>query len=350
MNSWFTRRLLKWNSDENHRQMPWKGEKDPYKIWLSEIILQQTRVEQGTAYYNRFIERYPSIRFLAAAPDQEVFKLWEGLGYYSRCRNMIAAARSVMQEREGIFPDHYDDILSLPGIGPYTAAAISSFAFNLPNAVLDGNVFRVLSRFFGIDMPIDTDAGKKHFNELASEQLDRKYPAAYNQAIMDLGATVCKPKNPLCEHCPLADKCVAFIQGNPFDYPVKSKKIKRRTRFFIYLLVEIDQMIMIRERTSKDIWKHLFEFVLIETDSIPDEPDLMSLIEKSGINRNEILEISTSARFRQQLTHQEITGNFNRITLRKKRKPLPGYQWEKINELKKLPFPRYILSYMEEKK
>src|SRR5688572_25601737 len=181
----FTSILLKWDREQNIRQMPWKEEKDPYKIWLSEIILQQTRVEQGLNYYKNFIKTYPDIRQLARAPDEKVFKLWEGLGYYTRCRNLIATARHISNELKGKFPDNYKDIEALKGVGPYTAAAISSFAFNLPHAVLDGNVFRVLARIFGIDKPVDSTEGKKYFTALAEELLDKKQPGKYNQAIMD---------------------------------------------------------------------------------------------------------------------------------------------------------------------
>jgi A/G-specific adenine glycosylase len=193
----FTKKLMKWNQSSNNRAMPWKGEKDPYKIWLSEIILQQTRVEQGLGYYERFVKKFPTIKHLAKAPEQEVFKLWEGLGYYTRCKNLIATATFISKEKKGKFPDDYESILSLKGVGPYTAAAIASFAYNLPHAVIDGNVFRVLSRYFGISTPVDTAAGKKMYALLAKELLDKDEPGLYNQAIMDFGAVVCKPLQPL---------------------------------------------------------------------------------------------------------------------------------------------------------
>jgi A/G-specific adenine glycosylase len=192
----FSETLLKWNQFENTREMPWKGEKDPYKIWISEIILQQTRVHQGLAYYNRFIKAWPDIKRLACTPEQEVYKLWEGLGYYTRCRNLIASAKFINDELAGRFPHKYEDILSLKGIGHYTASAIASFAFNLPYAVLDGNVSRVLARFFGIHTPVDTTEGKKFFGELAGNLIDTTDPASYNQSIMDFGAIVCKPQLP----------------------------------------------------------------------------------------------------------------------------------------------------------
>ena len=227
--AYFTHRLLQWNSTENNRQMPWKGEKDPYKIWLSEIILQQTRVEQGLAYYNRFIEKFPSIDKLATAPETTVFKLWEGLGYYSRCKNLIATAKHISEELKGKFPDAYMDILNLKGVGPYTASAIASFAYNLPHAVVDGNVMRVLARYFAIDTPIDSTEGKNYFTILANKLLDKNQASFYNQAIMDFGATVCKPQLPLCPTCPLQKECVAYKNNAVQGYPVKEGKLVKKT-------------------------------------------------------------------------------------------------------------------------
>ncbi len=257
--------LIKWNRNENKREMPWKGEKDPYKIWISEIILQQTRVQQGLAYYNRFIKTWPNVKSLAKADEQKVYKLWEGLGYYSRCRNLIATAKYINNELGGRFPEKYENILSLKGVGDYTAAAIASFAFNLPYAVVDGNVFRVLSRFFGIEIPVDTTEGKKLFKALANELIDKKNPAEYNQAIMDFGAIVCKPLLPLCSECPLQKKCIAFQKKLVNVLPLKQKSINTRQRFFNYLQVEHKNKIYVNQRTGKDIWQNLHEFILIES-------------------------------------------------------------------------------------
>ncbi|MGL6267505.1 MAG: A/G-specific adenine glycosylase, partial [Chitinophagaceae bacterium] len=216
---------MDWHKVKNTRQMPWKGEKDPYKIWLSEIILQQTRVEQGWDYYNRFIDAFPSVNDLANAPDQVVFKLWEGLGYYARCRNLLHTARTISTEYKGSFPETYDEIITLKGIGPYTAAAISSFAFGLPYAVVDGNVLRVLSRVFGIQDPIDGKKGKDALTDMAEKLLDKKSPGLYNQAIMDFGAVICKPALPLCDTCPVQRVCVAHKKRLVDKLPVKSQKI-----------------------------------------------------------------------------------------------------------------------------
>src|SRR5688572_181396 len=243
----FTRILLKWNRQKNKRRMPWKGEKDPYKIWLSEIILQQTRVEQGLEYYRRFIQKFPDIRRLARADDKVIFKLWEGLGYYSRCRNLISTARFISKELDGRFPDSFHDIRQLSGVGPYTAAAISSFAFNLPYAVVDGNVSRVLSRVFGIEKPIDSTEGKKFLSVLADELLDKNQPGIYNQAIMDFGAVVCKPQVPQCSNCIFKKTCFAFLNDKVKDLPTKSKRITIKERWFNYLVFSEDDVVVIQQ-------------------------------------------------------------------------------------------------------
>ena len=231
----FTQILLNWHENENDRTMPWKGEKNPYKIWLSEIILQQTRVDQGMNYYLEFINKYPTVTDLALANDDDVFKLWEGLGYYSRCKNMLISARQIVNEYNGVFPADYDSILKLKGVGPYTAAAIASFAYDLPHAVLDGNVFRVLARYFGISTPIDGSEGKVYFAQLAKQLLHEGASASYNQAIMDFGATICTPKLPLCSVCVFNQQCEAFFNKKVQELPVKAKKRRNgKDGFIIY--------------------------------------------------------------------------------------------------------------------
>jgi A/G-specific adenine glycosylase len=344
----FSARLLKWNREQNNRQMPWKGEKDPYKIWLSEIILQQTRVEQGLKYYNRFISTFPAVADLARAPEEKVFKLWEGLGYYSRCRNLIASARFIADEKKGKFPDNYEDIRSLKGVGPYTASAISAFAFNLPHAVVDGNVFRVLSRIFGISKPIDSTEGKKYFTALADQLLDKKQPGEYNQAIMDFGAVICKPAAPLCITCVFNKTCYAFLNQKINALPVKEKKISIKKRWFYYLVIEYRNQTVIHQRTGKDIWQQLYEFPLIETEQESDHKEIMSLAEKAGWLRKGSYDIaSVSPLFRQQLSHQLILGQF--ISLRARTKPgLPkAWLFVKEKELKTYAFPRFINQYLE---
>jgi A/G-specific adenine glycosylase len=260
----FRKTLLNWNRQKNLRQMPWKGEKDPYKIWLSEIILQQTRVDQGLRYYNSFITEFPDVGQLAMAEDERVFKLWEGLGYYSRCKNLLATARFIHFEKGGRFPESYEDILALKGVGPYTAAAIASFAFSLPYAVVDGNVYRVLARIFGISIPSDSTEGKKQFAQLAQQLLDVRQPAAANQAMMDFGAAVCKPQNPACGHCPFSKYCIAFKTGMVQQLPVKEKTLRIRRRWLCCLVCGYDGKLYIRKRPPGDVWENLHEFLCAE--------------------------------------------------------------------------------------
>lgn len=344
----FTAQLLQWNQDENKRLMPWKGEKDPYKIWLSEIILQQTRVEQGLDYYNRFITKYPTVEQLAAAPGQEVFKLWEGLGYYTRCKNLISTANFIVNELKGKFPETYEGILNLKGIGPYTAAAIGSFAFGLPYAVVDGNVFRVLARYFGIGTAIDSVSGKKNFSALAEELLAKDQPGVYNQALMDFGAVVCKPQLPLCHQCPLNKKCVAFLKKAVSEYPVKEKQIRKRTRWFYYALISDGIKVLVKKRGEKDIWENLNEFVLIEkTNPVAVEEIVASIRELFPMGTSLQLESVTNV-YKQQLTHQTICGQFLRIKATRMVK-LNGYEKVNIAELDKLPFPKFITNYLKDK-
>lgn len=342
--------LLNWNKEKNNRQMPWKGEKDPYKIWLSEIILQQTRVEQGLNYYNTFIKTFPDIHKLAKAPDEKIFKLWEGLGYYTRCRNLIATARYISKELKGKFPSSYEDIKALKGIGPYTAAAISSFAFNLPHAVVDGNVFRVLARIFGIKNPIDSTEGKKLFTALANELLDKKEPGLYNQAIMDFGAVVCKPAAPLCSTCVFKKHCAAFFENIIHELPVKEKKITIRKRWFYYLVLEYKNEIAIRQRTEKDIWQDLFEFPLIEPVGERDRKKILQEAEKKKwLTKKDYELLTVSPLFKQQLSHQLIAGQFIKIKLNSKYNSAKEWIWVSKNKAVKYAFPQFINQYLREK-
>ncbi len=263
--SWFGPALLPWFR-EQQRPLPWRQTRDPYHIWLSEVILQQTRVDQGTAYWHRFVERLPTVADLAGASEDQVLRLWQGLGYYSRARNLRTAAQQVVNEHSGRFPADHAALLGLKGVGDYTASAIASICFGIPEPVVDGNVYRVLARVFGIATPIDSTGGRKQFRTLASELLDRKHPGDHNQALMELGATVCTPRNPRCGECPLARKCIARAEGRIAELPVKSGKTKVRTRHFNYLLIELKGGIHLRKRTGKDIWQGLWELPLIETE------------------------------------------------------------------------------------
>ena len=324
--------------------MPWKGIKDPYRIWLSEIILQQTRVEQGLAYYNRFIEAFPDVHALASAPEQTVFKLWEGLGYYSRCKNLIASARFISQESAGKFPSDYAGIAALKGVGPYTAAAISSFAFGLPHAVVDGNVLRVLARYFGIATPVFSTEGKKEFFRLANELIDRNNPAEFNQAIMDFGATVCKPRQPLCQQCLLARDCRAFQEGLVNDLPVKNKAAAKRKRWLNYFVLKQGKHTFIRQRQAGDIWENLFEFYLHESSEAMSYEKLVETA-KSLLPGSSVQQISEP--YVQQLSHQEIASRFILVSLPADSLSIDGYELVLEDDLPQYAFPRIIARFLE---
>ncbi|GGI56529.1 A/G-specific adenine glycosylase [Winogradskyella haliclonae] len=262
----FSKNVINWYSD-NKRDLPWRHTIKPYYIWLSEIILQQTQVKQGLPYYESFVKAFPTVFDLAESEEQNVLKLWQGLGYYSRARNLHYTAKYIVKELDGIFPNTYKEIIKLKGIGDYTASAIASIAFGEVAAVVDGNVYRVLSRFYGIDTPINTTKGIKEFKALATELIDQKQPALFNQAIMEFGAQQCKPKNPYCILCPLQSGCVAFQKNKISELPVKLKKLKVKKRYFNYLvIIDSDRNTIIEKRIQKGIWQNLYQFPLIETE------------------------------------------------------------------------------------
>ncbi len=348
MKSDFTRKLLEWNQFGNIRPMPWKGETDPYKIWLSEIILQQTRVEQGLYYYQSFLTRFPTIQDLANAPEDQVFKLWEGLGYYTRCKNLIATAKIIAFDLKGKFPDNYDSIRELKGVGPYTAAAIASFAFNLPFAVVDGNVQRVISRYFGINTPVDTSAGKKLYQQLAESLLDHDHPGLFNQAIMDFGATICKPQNPLCSICIQREECQAFNHGWVNSLPVKEKSIVKKTRWFTYYIVEWDGHLYIRKRKGKDIWGNLFEFILSESLDPLQQKQTSTVNEISKVLNTAAFSLnSISPMFKQQLTHQTVYGQFISLQV-ENALSISDYDLVRKDHLSEFAFPKLINSYLDQ--
>ena len=264
----FSQKLDSWYTDFG-RSLPWRGIRDPYRIWLSEIILQQTRIEQGRDYYHRFVEAFPTVADLAAASEEQVLRLWQGLGYYSRARNLHAAAQYIMNEYHGRFPDTYEGILRLKGVGRYTAAAIASFAFRLPHPVIDGNVYRFISRLYGIATPIGTDAAYSEFEALLLQHIDRQRPDRFNAAMMDFGSLQCKPA-PDCTACPFADECVALRTGRVEMLPVKPAKAKPKDRWFYYLHLRWqeagEERTVMHQRTGKDIWRGLYQFPLLETD------------------------------------------------------------------------------------
>ncbi len=340
MELWFSQKLLKWYR-VNKRDLPWRHEKDPYKIWISEIILQQTQVAQGLAYYHRFINQYPIVKNLAAAKEDEVMKLWQGLGYYSRARNLHETAKIITKQYKGKFPSDFEQIKKLKGIGDYTAAAIASFAFDLPYAVLDGNVYRLLSRLFGIKTAIDTPAAKKEFTILANSLLDKKRTAEHNQAIMEFGSQHCKPIHPNCENCIFTSKCVAFNEGIVGELPYKSKKIKVKKRYFNYfILIDKNNNIIVEKRGSKDIWQSLYQFPLIETTNITDLETLLKSSQAKDLLLHQYNVLHISKPYKHVLTHQLLFAQFYVL----KHSSKHSSKLEKINlqNLTSLAFPRLI--------
>lgn len=354
----FAQTLLQWHK-QNPRPLPWKQTQDPYKIWLSEVILQQTRVEQGLPYYLRFVEQYPTVENLANAQTDELMRLWEGLGYYSRARNLHETAKQVVNQMNGKFPDSYKGLLTLKGIGNYTAAAIASFAFGLSHAVLDGNVYRVLARYFGIETPTDTTQGKKEFEQLANQAINPQYPAEYNQAIMDFGALQCTPSKPNCLFCPLSTTCYAFLNQKTSDLPIKTKKIVRKKRFFNYILIKNAQgEIYIVRREKRDIWQHLYEFPLIETDTPPSNPNTLNehpiwkeWFGNDIANLPKIAQLEQIKHYKQLLTHQEIYAQFWECRLPEHTEcPIPQALFVNPKEIENYAFPKIINQYWQDKK
>ncbi|MFL5765295.1 MAG: A/G-specific adenine glycosylase [Bacteroidia bacterium] len=339
----FSGKIMAWY-DQHKRDLPWRSTNDPYLIWLSEIILQQTRVEQGRSYYHKFADAFPTIKHLAKADSDKVMKLWQGLGYYSRARNLHAAAKTVADKYKGQFPSSYEDILELKGVGEYTAAAVASIAFGLPHAVVDGNVYRVLSRVFGIKTPIDSLAGKKEFYKLANELLDKKHPARFNQAVMELGALQCKPVNPDCGICPLNTMCFASAKKMVAEFPVKEKKTKVRDRYFNYVVWNHKGTVAINKRIGKDIWTSLYDFPLIEADRELTETKLFGSQEwKKLTGKTKYTVRSVSPFHKHILSHQRIYARFIELECDK---PLAAGQIIKRKEIHKYAVPRLIENYI----
>ncbi|TDT41903.1 A/G-specific adenine glycosylase [Maribacter spongiicola] len=311
----FSGKILDWYHI-NKRSLPWRDSTEPYKIWLSEIILQQTRVAQGTPYYLRFIETFPTVDDLANANEEQVLKLWQGLGYYSRARNLHAAAKMVVDDHGGKFPESYQQLLTLKGVGDYTASAISSICFNEPQAVVDGNVYRVLARYYGINTPINSTEGIKYFKSLAEKVMDPDHIRDYNQGIMEFGAIQCSPKKPLCLHCPFSDSCVALQKGLVDQLPVKLKKTKVRNRYFNYLIpiykdTSGNQFTRLNQRIGKGIWQNLWEFPLLESKNALEIDDITIRYKEvlDTLQSVEILEYNENA-IVHKLSHQHLHTRF----------------------------------------
>jgi len=337
----FAAKIIDWYA-AHQRPLPWRETTDPYKIWLSEVILQQTRVAQGMPYYHRMIEAFPSVVDLARAPEKKVLRLWQGLGYYSRARNLHSCAQVVTSQYGGIFPSTFDALKTLPGVGPYTAAAIASIAFRQPVAVVDGNVFRVLARVFGIDLDIASPAGKKYFSDLANTLVDTRRPDLFNQAVMEFGALHCLPQNPACDTCIFYKSCQARQKSLQTDLPVKSKKAKVRTRYFYYFVIRRNGKVLLRRRTEKDIWQGLYDFYLVETKR-SQRPQTLMKADSFLANATVVGESET---FTHLLTHQKLAVKFVELRLPDHLAPDNGLAFFSAGQIARLPKPILIDRYL----
>ncbi len=346
----FSKKIINWYL-QNHRNLPWREKRDPYQVWLSEVILQQTRVAQGLPYYVRFIRDFPNVNALAATSQQKVLRAWQGLGYYSRARHLHACAKVVVASHKGKFPKTYDALLSLPGVGSYTAAAIASIAFDQPVAVVDGNVYRVLSRVFGISEDIGSTEGKKIFKEKAQELLDVNQPGIYNQAVMEFGALHCTPKLPKCERCIFSRRCIAKRSEMQSLLPVKNKKVKVRNRYFTYFIFSNGKKLALRKRNGKDIWSGLYDFYLFENNRSRKPKAIMdsdALFKRFSWDDHLMLE---SKQFIHVLTHQRIHARFVQLTMpkgfwNKKLLEQTGLKLYSVREVGTLPKPTLISKFL----
>jgi A/G-specific adenine glycosylase len=341
----FSDELLQWYQ-KNKRELPWRNTADAYVIWLSEIILQQTRVEQGLPYFNRFLERYPDVASFAAASEDDILKLWQGLGYYSRGRNMLKTARMVQEQHDGKFPERYEQLIKLKGIGEYTASAIASFSANEAKAVVDGNVYRVLARYFGISEPTNSTKGKKIFQQTANDLLNKKYAGLHNQAMMEFGAMLCKPKNPACGICPVRQGCYAFLHNAVTSLPVKLNKIKVRERYFNYFLITDAHNILMNKRDETDIWANMYDLPLIETASLLPPDELLALSETESFFGPDIKILEISPYKKHVLTHQRL---YVRV-IKLQDKPVKlkkDWFFTPIENLEKLAMPKIIFIFIK---
>jgi A/G-specific adenine glycosylase len=338
----FSSSLLAWY-DQNARFLPWRGSEDPYIIWVSEIIFQQTRIGQGTDYFLRFVGRFPSLASLAAASEDEVLRLWQGLGYYSRARNMLFTARYILENHNGNFPVEFEMIKKLKGIGDYTASCIASICFGQVQAAVDGNVYRVLSRVYAESKPIDSPAGKTRFKSLAQQLISSERPGDFNEAMMDLGATICKPRSPLCSKCPVSFLCVAYERGIQNDFPVKAPAVKRSGKVINYLLINPDNVILIKKRKGKGIWKGLYELPMI-----PGEFETSDLVaecqELYGLSLTSMQEIR---RVRHILTHADLDIRFYSAETISASRPNDELLRISLSEINNYPFPKPLVDFLK---
>ncbi|WKN44546.1 A/G-specific adenine glycosylase [Tunicatimonas pelagia] len=342
----FAQEIIQWYQ-KHHRDLPWRHTLNPYQIWLSEVILQQTRVAQGLPYYQKFVEAFPTVYDLASASEQEVLRLWQGLGYYSRARNLHACAKSIVADYDGEFPKTYQELLKLKGVGVYTAAAIASFAFNETVPVVDGNVYRVLSRVFGVEDDILSTTGQKNFRKLAEQLVPEGRANVYNQAIMEFGALQCTPANPACLLCPLSTMCYAYQHGKQKDLPVKIKKGKIKDRYLHYLVIKLDDKLLMKQRPAKGIWAGLYDFYLIETN----QPQKWDELDDSVLG--ELMQqqprVEKSELYQHQLSHQRLHVTFYTLSLNSHLVQEPRYSDGKFysrEEIEALPKPILIDNFL----
>jgi len=344
----FSSFLLDWYQ-ENKRELPWRKTKDPYKIWLSEVLLQQTRVKQGLPYYLNFVKKFPTVKKLAQSSEKIVLRLWQGLGYYSRARNLHRCAKIISEDFNGRFPQTVDELKELPGIGDYTAAAIASLAFHQPTAVVDGNVFRVLARLFGVEHNISSPAGKKYFFELANSLIPYDQPGEFNQAMMEFGAVHCTPRNPKCGECVFFRQCIASQTESQRLFPVKTKSKQRKQRYFNYFVIRSGKKTWMQPRQEKDIWQSLYEFYLIESNSPAGDARAIQLFrKKTGLHDACLL--GNSLQIRQVLSHQEIFGKFYEMKTTGKKlsgRGLINGKFCSEEEIEKLAKPGLITQYLK---
>jgi A/G-specific adenine glycosylase len=342
------KKLISWY-DVNKRDLPWRQTSDPYCIWISEIILQQTRVNQGLDYYLKFVKRFPNVTILANSDLDEVLKYWQGLGYYSRARNLHIAAKQIVESYNGRFPDKYDSILNLKGVGKYTANAIASIAFGIPVPVVDGNVFRVISRYTGNKTPIDSKNAYTLYYNIAEKMMGNANPSSFNQAMMELGALVCSTKSPKCDECPLNYNCIAKQKKTTNLFPIKTKIIKIKDRYFYYLVISINNNLVMHKRTEKDIWHSMYDFPLIETSEKKNIDEIISSKSfEAFTNTKNIVIKDIIGPVKHQLTHQTIYTTFIRIIVDKKSKKIPtSYLLVDMKKIIKMAVPRVIEKYLE---
>lgn len=337
-----SRDLVLWYR-KNKRDLPWRRTRDIYKVWLSEVILQQTRVEQGLPYYERFLAAFPDVKSLAKAGEEEVLKLWEGLGYYSRARNLHAGAKMIRKELKGKFPRSYEEWLSIKGVGAYTAAAIASFCFEEPRPVLDGNVYRLMCRILGIKKPVGSTAVKSEIMETLHEMIRNASPSEFNQALMEFGALYCKPGKPDCRECVLLPYCFAGQKGIAGNLPVKKKKSAVRERYFSYFFTVYKNKVLVRRRTEGDIWKGLFEFPMIESGG---KLSLPFFLKKRKLRRSQVILHGAPVHAVHKLSHQTLHCHIFRLEAKVKPAAEKGEQWVPLTELDRIPFPRLLTRFI----